>query len=74
MPLQFVVNIVYSLNLTSDSINTWKNGVIRALKKFIPDGTQVVEEEVCSNCGEEGNLIYEEGCLKCTSCGHAKCG
>jgi ribonucleoside-diphosphate reductase alpha chain len=74
MPLQFVVHVVDSLNLASDSINTWKNGVVRALKKFIPDGTQVVTDEQCENCGEEEGLVYQEGCLVCTKCGHSKCG
>ncbi|MCK6649428.1 MAG: adenosylcobalamin-dependent ribonucleoside-diphosphate reductase [Bacteroidia bacterium] len=73
MPLQNVVDLVGNLNLYSDSINTWKNGIERALKKFIPDGTHAKDKE-CSNCGDKDGLIYEEGCLKCKSCGHSKCG
>lgn len=73
MPLPFVVELISKLNLDSDSINTWKVGVERALKKFIPDGTKVADK-VCSNCGDTEGLIYEEGCLKCKSCGYSKCG
>lgn len=72
MPLPHVINIVENLNLDSDNINSWKVGVERALKKFIPDGTKA--ERKCSECGDESGLIYEEGCLKCKSCGHTKCG
>lgn len=71
MPLEFVVDMVSSLNLNEESLNTWKNGVVRALKKFIPDGTVAVDKE-CPKCGEE-SLVYEEGCLTCKSCGHSKC-
>ncbi|MEK6615407.1 MAG: ribonucleoside-diphosphate reductase, adenosylcobalamin-dependent, partial [Bacteroidota bacterium] len=73
MPLPHVVNLIENLHFISDSINTWKNGVIRALKKFIPDGTQAADKK-CSDCGDLEGLIYEEGCLKCKSCGHSKCG
>jgi len=73
MPIQNVVDLVGNLNLYSDSINTWKNGIERALKKFIPDGTYAKDKE-CSSCGDRDGLIYEEGCLKCKSCGHSKCG
>ncbi len=72
MPLPYAVELISNLRLDSDSINTWKNGVVRALKKFIPDGTEAPEEK-CSKCGQQ-TLIYTEGCLKCTSCGEAKCG
>ena len=73
MPIPNVVNLVENLNLYSDSINNWKNGIGRSLKKFIPDGTHA-KDKVCSNCGDTDGLIYEEGCLKCKSCGHSKCG
>ncbi len=73
MPLQFAVDLISNLNLEIDSINTWKNGVIRALKKYIPDGTQATEES-CPECGAKGGLIYKEGCLTCKHCGYSKCG
>jgi len=73
MPLPFVVDLISNLKLDNDSINTWKNGVERALKKFIPDGTKAVDR-TCSQCGDEDGLIYQEGCLKCKSCGYSKCG
>jgi len=73
MPLPFVVDLVSNLNLFDENINTWKNGVARALKKFIPDGT-VMKDHICPDCGDPDGLIFEEGCLKCKSCGHSKCG
>tara|TARA_Y100000782_G_scaffold114356_1_gene150290 strand:+ start:3711 stop:6290 length:2580 start_codon:yes stop_codon:yes gene_type:complete len=73
MPLPYVVDLVDNLNLDKDYINTWKNGVARALKTFIPDGTRAADK-VCDNCGDPDGLIYEEGCLKCKSCGNSKCG
>jgi ribonucleoside-diphosphate reductase alpha chain len=73
MPLPFVVDLISRLNLDSKQINSWKNGVVRALKKFIPDGTQAVKE-TCDNCGDPSGLIFKEGCLICKSCGHSKCG
>ncbi|MFA5781254.1 MAG: adenosylcobalamin-dependent ribonucleoside-diphosphate reductase [Bacteroidales bacterium] len=73
MPLPFVVELISNLKLDSDSINTWRTGVERTLKKFIPDGTKAADR-ICSNCGDTEGLIYEEGCLKCKSCGYAKCG
>jgi ribonucleoside-diphosphate reductase alpha chain len=73
MPLPFVVELISSLVLESESINTWKNGVVRALKKYIPDGTEIVKQK-CPECGEEGKLIYKEGCKTCISCGYSKCG
>lgn len=71
MPLLDVVHMVDNLHLNDDSLNTWKNGVIRALKRYIPHGTKV-EGSTCTNCGEE-SLVYEEGCLICKSCGSSKC-
>jgi len=73
MPIPDVVNLVTSLNLSDEAINTWKNGVVRALRKYVPDGTKAAKE-ICPQCGCEGTLIYSEGCLKCTSCGQSKCG
>ena len=73
MPLQFAVDLISNLNLEIDSINTWKNGVVRALKKYIPDGTEAAEAS-CPECGAKGGLIYKEGCLTCKHCGYSKCG
>ncbi len=72
MPIDQVLKLVSGLELDSDSINTWKNGVERALKKYIPNGTNAKGQK-CPNCGAE-TLIYQEGCLICTSCGTSKCG
>lgn len=71
MPIQDVVNLVQSLKLDSESINNWKNGVERALKKYIPNGTKA--KGTCGECGSN-NLIYQEGCLICKDCGCSKCG
>jgi ribonucleoside-diphosphate reductase alpha chain len=73
MPIPDVINLISSLQLDNESINTWKNGVERALKKFIPDGTKPKKAIRCSHCGSE-TLIYQEGCLICRSCGMSKCG
>ncbi|MFO7938162.1 MAG: adenosylcobalamin-dependent ribonucleoside-diphosphate reductase [Bacteroidales bacterium] len=73
MPLPDVVTLVSSLRLDSETINTWKNGVERALKRYIPDGTKAKEGTKCEECDSD-NLIYQEGCLICQSCGHSKCG
>jgi ribonucleoside-diphosphate reductase alpha chain len=72
MPIDQVVKLVSSLQLDSESINTWKVGVERSLKKYIPDGTQIAEQP-CPSCGEKA-LVYQEGCLTCKSCGYSKCG
>ncbi|MBZ9730015.1 adenosylcobalamin-dependent ribonucleoside-diphosphate reductase [Salegentibacter sp. JZCK2] len=72
MPIEKVVDLISSLQLDSESINTWKNGVARALKRFIADGT-VAKKQKCSNCNSS-NLIYQEGCLTCQDCGSSKCG
>ena len=71
MPLHYVVDLIGKMNLYDDNINTWKSGVVRALKTFILDGTKV-SDHTCGECGDEG-LVYEEGCLKCVSCGYSKC-
>jgi ribonucleoside-diphosphate reductase alpha chain len=73
MPIPDVVNLVGSLQLDSEAINTWKNGVERALKKYIPNGTHAKAGQKCVSCGSE-NLVYQEGCLTCKSCGASKCG
>ncbi len=72
MPLEHVIRLVSSLQLESESINTWKNGVERALKKYITDGTEARGLK-CPNCGHE-TLIYQEGCLICKHCGASRCG
>jgi len=73
MPIPDVVGLVASLRLDSETINTWKNGVERALKRYIPNGTKPKSGTKCSECGAE-SLIYQEGCLICQDCGHSKCG
>ncbi|MGM0648565.1 MAG: adenosylcobalamin-dependent ribonucleoside-diphosphate reductase [Bacteroidota bacterium] len=73
MPLHSAVNLIGNLNFEKDTINTWKVGVERALKKFIPDGTKV-EGKKCPECGDMEGLVYKEGCLTCKSCGYSKCG
>ncbi len=73
MPLPDVVNLVSSLRLNNENINTWKIGVERALKRYIPDGTKARKGTKCDNCESE-NLIYQEGCLICQDCGFSKCG
>lgn len=71
MPILDVVTLIESLHLNSESINTWKNGVARALKQYIPDGTKAKER--CPNCDQE-TLVYQNNCPVCMSCGHSKCG
>lgn len=73
MPIPDVVNLVSSLRLDSDTINTWKAGVERALRKYIPNGTKAKAGKRCPDCGQE-SLVYSEGCLTCTNCGHSRCG
>lgn len=73
MPIVDVLNLVQGLELDSDSINTWKNGVERALKRYIPDGTRDESGKKCKQCGS-ANLVYQEGCLVCLDCGYSKCG
>ena len=72
MPIDQVVKLVQGMELDNESINTWKNGVERALKKFVPNGL-TAKGQTCPNCNQE-TLIYQEGCLICTSCGTSKCG
>lgn len=72
MPIDQVLKLVGGLELDNQSINTWKMGVERALKKYLPNGTSASGQK-CPNCGQE-TLIYQEGCLICTSCGTSKCG
>lgn len=72
MPIDQVIKLVAGLQLDSESINTWKVGVERALKKYIPDGTQIAGQE-CPSCGQK-TLVYQEGCLTCKNCGYSKCG
>lgn len=72
MPIDQVLKLVGGLELDSQSINTWKMGVERALKKYLPNGTKASGQR-CPNCGNE-TLVYQEGCLICTSCGTSKCG
>ena len=70
MPIEQVIKLISSLELASGNINTWKNGVERALKRYIKDGTSTAEK--CPNCKQQ--LIFEEGCLHCPGCGYSKCG
>ncbi len=70
MPIPQVIKLISSLELDEDNINTWKNGVERALKRYMKDGTSSAEK--CPNCKQQ--LIFEEGCLHCPSCGYSKCG
>lgn len=71
MPISNVVTLIQNLNVDEDNINTWKNGIARALKRYIPDGTKV-DKEVCPTCGEA--LVYADGCKHCKNCGYSKCG
>jgi ribonucleoside-diphosphate reductase alpha chain len=73
MPLPYAIDLVQNLTLDEDSINTWKNGVVRALKRFIRDGTKA-NGKLCPECGDKDNLVYQDGCLTCTACGYSKCG
>ncbi|MDQ3101936.1 MAG: ribonucleoside-diphosphate reductase, adenosylcobalamin-dependent, partial [Bacteroidota bacterium] len=73
MPLPQVVDVVANLNLYDATLNTWKNSVARALQRYIPDGTSAMGRK-CPECGDDDGLYYEEGCLKCRSCGSTKCG
>ena len=72
MPIHKIVELVTSLQLDNDTINSWKSGVARALKKYIPDGT-IADDAKCGECGSD-DVVYQEGCLTCLSCGCSKCG
>lgn len=72
MPIPYVVNLVSSLSLDNENINSWKAGVARALKQYIPDGTSAIKGQKCEHCGSD-KLMYQEGCLTCKDCGHSKC-
>ncbi len=72
MPIHKIVELVTSLQLDNETINSWKAGVARALKKYIPDGT-LAEDALCEECGSD-EVVYQEGCLTCLSCGSSKCG
>jgi ribonucleoside-diphosphate reductase alpha chain len=72
MPIEKVVDLINSLQLDSESINTWKNGVARSLKRYVADGTEAKGQK-CDSCNSK-NLIYQEGCLTCKDCGSSKCG
>ena len=73
MPIVDVINLINGLELDSEAINTWKNGVERSLKKYIPDGTKDDTGKKCPKC-QSDDLIYQEGCLVCKNCGYSKCG
>lgn len=68
MPIHYVIELVQNLNVEEDNINTWKNGIARALKRYVADGTKVVGK-VCPSCGQN-SIIYQDGCMLCTNCGH----
>ena len=72
MPIDQVIKLVQGMELNNESINTWKNGVERALKKYLPNGLEAKGQK-CPNCGLE-TLVYQEGCLICTNCGASRCG
>ena len=73
IPVENVVNIIEGLNFREETINSWKNGVIRALKKYIADGTKA-KGQVCPQCGEPDTMEFKEGCLTCVACSYSKCG
>ena len=72
MPIANVIKLVGQLQMDSQSINTWKNGVERAAQKYMVDGTEA-KGLVCPSCGQE-TLVYQEGCLICKNCGASRCG
>lgn len=71
MPIHQIIALIGTMEFDNENINTWKNGVERALKKYVPDGTEAAGE-VCENCGSP--VVYQEGCLICKTCGTSKCG
>jgi len=72
MPLNYVVELVANLQFDEEKINTWKKGVARALRKFIPNGTKVTGVK-CENCGDDKSMIFSNGCQICNNCGTSKC-
>lgn len=72
MPLQYVVDLVESLNLGEEALSSWKSGVVRSIKKYIKDGTKAKSSK-CSECGTEDSMVFAEGCLRCKECGMGKC-
>mgnify|MGYP001313748617 CR=1 FL=1 len=75
MSIEKAVDLVSSLELDSDSINTWKNGVERALRRYIPNGTKASKKgDKCPSCGMDDTLVYQDGCVICSDCGYSKCG
>jgi len=74
MPIVEIVTLISKLQLDSEAINSWKAGVERALKKYIPDGTKEKEGVICPECDQVNTLVYQDGCLTCNSCGYSKCG
>ncbi len=72
MPIPYVMKLIQKLDVSEDYINTWKNGVARALKKYIADD-QIDEEEICPNCELKGTMVYQSGCKMCSNCGYSKC-
>lgn len=74
MAIDKAVELVSSLEFDNDSINTWKRGVERALRKYIPNGTKVSKKgDICEGCQQEDTQVYQDGCVICTECGHSKC-
>ena len=72
MPIEYVIHLIEHMKLDDTVIHTWKNGVVRALKDFVPDNTEAVDKK-CPACGDKDGLVYKEGCLSCKVCGHSKC-
>jgi ribonucleoside-diphosphate reductase alpha chain len=73
MPIPYIVEIIGGLHFEEDHISTWKNGILRAIKQFIPDGSKATDSK-CPECDDPDGLEFKEGCLTCKSCGHSKCG
>ena len=73
MPIPYVNNLISNLDVAEDYINTWKNGVVRALKRYIQDGIKTGAKDVCPECGKTGTMIYQNGCKTCSECGYSKC-
>lgn len=72
MPIKHAIHLIENLNFDKETINTWKTGVVRALKKYIPDGEKEIGKS-CPSCNQENTLQYKEGCLTCISCGYSAC-